>query len=228
MQSSAGEQAQDRSGPYEWVDGGTISDALRGTEIPVPPRWMNGYTVLPHGTDHATLSRSVAHWYPAAARDVCVAYVRDWPRASKYGYHLLLVGGRDSWRVRKTAGAATVNEIVMRYASRQDVSQEYVSVPILRGLLPLKKSRYDAWAAFRSKVLGVKLLFVDDPHTIPEDSEERWFFEDLYDIRSSRRLPTITSISSASPDDDLRAFRNVLGYKAADVVETYGKYIAKF
>lgn len=213
---------------YDRADGSVVGPEWAGRDIPIPPSWVRKFTDLPQGTEPATLSRELAFAFPEGAREECVRYVKAWPEVLQYGHHLLIVGTRSSWRVRQWAASGTVNEIVMRFGGVSDVSQHFVSLPFLRGMLPYKASRFDSFAAFRARLLSAKLLLVEDPLNMPRESEERWFVEDLYAIRAANKLPTITSFSSATADDVFLNVKNVLGTKTADLLEHHGRYMARF
>jgi hypothetical protein len=213
---------------YERADGGIVAEAWKGKDIPVPPAWVKQFTTLPRGTEAATLAKELSNAFPKSVRDVLVRYVKEWPRVLEFGHHLVLIGPRATWKRRQWAAAATANEIIMRYAPRSDVTQQFLSVPLLRGLLPYKKNRFDHYAAFRSKILGAKLLVVEDPLNLQADSEERWFMDDLYQIRANNKLPTITTFAQASKDEGFEHVRRILGPYVAEILEHHGNYRAHF
>jgi hypothetical protein len=214
---------------YEYRDGSEVHPEWAGQQVPVPPEWVRQRTGLTRGCELACLSPELKDRFSPEIRKGLVAYVRDYERVRRDGANLLVCGSGASFRLRQWAAAATLNEIVMRWSSRYDLSASWLSMRTLRYALDAKLERAETYFQMRNRFFSSKLLLVEEPLRAPAGSEERRFLEYVYEHRYNAKLPTITTLSTDLVDADFTIVKALLGPYITEVLEAshYG-YIVNF
>lgn len=201
---------------YDYVDGAKIRLNLKGRQIPVPPEWVRLRSNVPKRGQHACLSKEIADLYPDQVRETMVKYVSEWPDVRKSGTDLIIAGRVPSRRLR-WAASAVVNEIVMRYGAVSAITTEWFSPGNLSWLLDARSSKADEYGPIRNRILGRKLLFIENPLAIDNGSEGMWFLRALYQHRYDNQLPTITTLST-DVSEGWETVRRGLGPDITDIL----------
>ena len=214
---------------YEYVDGAKVKRSLAGRQIPVPPDWVRHRAEVPDRAKLACLSKEIADLYPESVRTVLVKYVSEWPLVKQSGADLLVVGTVPSRRLR-WAASAVVNEIVMRYGMDSVITTRWFSPGNLSWLLDARTSHAPEYAPIRNAILNRKLLFVENPLAVDNNSDGMWFLRALYQHRYDNQLPTITTLTTdLAGGNGWAEIRRGLGPDITDILrENNQGYIAHY
>jgi hypothetical protein len=197
MASEREEMIDEYPAAYERIDGSVLGERWAGRDVPIPPKWVREQVTAPRETTYASLHRELADMFDPAARDVLVRYIMDWDsRVNRYGYHLLIGGPSSHWRIKRWAAAAVQHEIVLRWGGAVTLSTAWTSPAWARVILAQKNHRYDSFVAERARLQNTHLLCIENVTSLPSESAERWFLEDLYESRINKGLPTIVTINA--------------------------------
>lgn len=210
---------------YERVDGQLVSKKLKGN-VPVPPKWVRDRNDVPEGCEWATLAKELQNYYPEYVRDTLVDYVKDWPAISRLGTSLLL-SGLVPERTLVWAGAAVMNEIVMRFGTFAQITTGWINSATIQRLLVMRERRDHEYLQWWTKLMNVKLLMVIDPHRILKSDDIHLGI--LYENRELKRLPTIAVVKRDFAKLGWDGLKKELGEFIADPMqETTENFIAQF
>lgn len=207
---------------YEVVAGEIISPAWKGKEVPVPPEWVRNYATVTERYKYACLAKELEDYYPTEVREKLVEYVKNWPEIRQLGQDMVIAGNVPHVR-RVWTAAAVMNEIIMRFGPRMNLTTSWLSVRSgLSWLLDAKDRRAEEYVAFRNRALHAKLLLVDNPLLARRGTDGGWFIQALYEHRFEHRLPTISTLPFIWDEDGRAKTKRILGSDITHYIESNG------
>lgn len=205
---------------YDIIPGEDLYAKWRGIEVPVPPSWVREWSPLTGKYKYACLSNQLPEEVMLPeVRAQLAEYVKRWAEYSQRGTNLNICG-TVSPALLLWAGAAILNEIVMRFGTQMGLFLDWFAVGSgLRWMVESRDKAPEEYVGARNRRLKADLLLMDDILSAEDYPEGQGLVRAMLDHRFLHSMPTLLILPFAA--GDRRGWKKVMDIVGRRVIEGF-------